>query len=149
MQRCTAMPVWGCLNHLCFHTFCIKWLRLSKVIMQTRVAKVRLLFGLCKAFEGKNVQGECKKANLLVFLPSRSHFYAKSEEMKAVFNRCWVYRDAKCGICKPKFKGQGRVERGSFTLTLSQNRAWKSPLTRLFTLYALCICFFHHILLFV
>ena len=40
---------------------------------------------------------------------------------------------------------QGRVERGSFTLTLSQNRAWKSPLTRLFTLYALCICFFHHI----
>ena len=21
MQRCTAMPAWGCLNHLCFHTF--------------------------------------------------------------------------------------------------------------------------------
>ena len=41
---------------------------------------------------------------------------------------------------------KGRVVRGSFTLTLSQNRAWKSPLTRLFTLYALCICFFHHIL---
>ena len=41
--------------------------------------------------------------------------------------------------------GTGRVERGSFTLTLSQNRAWKSPLTRLFTLYALCICFFPHI----
>ena len=34
---------------------------------------------------------------------------------------------------------QGRVERGSFTLTLSQNRAWKSPLTRLFTLNSLCI----------
>ena len=33
----------------------------------------------------------------------------------------------------------GRVERGSFTLTLSQNRAWKSPLTRLFTLNTLCI----------
>ena len=33
----------------------------------------------------------------------------------------------------------GRVERGSFTLTLSQNRAWKSPLTRLFTLNSLCI----------
>ena len=32
----------------------------------------------------------------------------------------------------------GRVERGSFTLTLSQNRAWKSPLTRLFTLNSLC-----------
>ena len=34
---------------------------------------------------------------------------------------------------------RGRVERGSFTLTLSQNRAWKSPLTRLFTLNVLCI----------
>ena len=33
----------------------------------------------------------------------------------------------------------GRVERGSFTLTLSQNRAWKYPLTRLFTLNSLCI----------
>ena len=22
--------------------------------------------------------------------------------MEAVFNRCWVFRDAKCGICKPK-----------------------------------------------
>ena len=65
-------------------------------------AKVKHLFGLCKGFAGKNVQGECKKASLLVFLPSRSHFYAKSEEMKAVFNRCWVFRDAKCGICKPK-----------------------------------------------
>ena len=21
MQRCTAMPAWGCLNHLYFHTF--------------------------------------------------------------------------------------------------------------------------------
>ena len=48
------------------------------------------------------MQGECKKANLLVFLPSRSHFYAKSVEMEVVFNRCWVFRDAKCGICKPK-----------------------------------------------
>ena len=33
----------------------------------------------------------------------------------------------------------GRVERGSFTLTLSQNRAWKSPITRLFTLNSLFI----------
>ena len=39
----------------------------------------------------------------------------------------------------PRVTGQGRVERGSFTLTLSQNRAWKSPLTRLFTLHSLCI----------
>ena len=36
-------------------------------------------------------------------------------------------------------ESSGRVERGSFTLTLSQNRAWKSPLTRLFTLNVLCI----------
>ena len=36
------------------------------------------------------MQGECKKASLHVFLPSRSHFYAKSVEMEAIFNRCWV-----------------------------------------------------------
>ena len=36
-------------------------------------------------------------------------------------------------------RDRGRVERGNFTLTLSQNRAWKSPLTRLFTLNVLCI----------
>ena len=36
------------------------------------------------------MQGECKKASLLVFLPSRSHFYAKSVEMEVIFNRCWV-----------------------------------------------------------
>ena len=36
------------------------------------------------------MQDECKKANLLVFLPSRSHFYAKSVEMEVIFNRCWV-----------------------------------------------------------
>ena len=52
--------------------------------------------------------------------------------------------DTKCGIYKPKLgiytpRVMGRVERGSFTLTLSQNRAWKSPLTRLFTLNSLCI----------
>ena len=23
-------------------------------------------------------------------------------EMEVVFNRCWVFRDEKCGICKPK-----------------------------------------------
>ena len=31
------------------------------------------------------MQGECKKASLLVFLPSRSHFYAKSVEMEVVY----------------------------------------------------------------
>ena len=36
------------------------------------------------------MQGECKKASLLVFLPSRSHFYAKSVEMEVIFNSCWV-----------------------------------------------------------
>ena len=41
--------------------------------------------------------------------------------------------------CWNTSEGQDRVERGSFTLTLSQNRAWKSPLTRLFTLNVLCI----------
>ena len=24
-------------------------------------------------------------------------------EMEVIFNRCWVFRDAKCGICKPKW----------------------------------------------
>ena len=32
-----------------------------------------------------------QKASLLVFLPSRSHFYAKSAEMEVVFNGCWVF----------------------------------------------------------
>ena len=49
------------------------------------------------------MQGECKKANLLVFLPSRSNFYAKSVEMEVVFNGCWVFRDEKCGIYKSKW----------------------------------------------
>ena len=26
----------------------------------------------------------------------------QSAEMEVVFNRCWVFQDAKCGICKPK-----------------------------------------------
>ena len=30
-------------------------------------------------------------------------FWKKSVEMEVVFNRCWVFRDAKCGICKPKW----------------------------------------------
>ena len=47
------------------------------------------------------MQGECKKQVYLFFLPSRSHFYAKSAEMEVVFNGCWVFRDAKCGIYKP------------------------------------------------
>ena len=29
-------------------------------------------------------------------------FWKKSVKMEVVFNRCWVFRDAKCGICKPK-----------------------------------------------
>ena len=31
------------------------------------------------------MQGECKKASLLVLLPSRSHFYAKGVEMEVVY----------------------------------------------------------------
>ena len=30
-------------------------------------------------------------------------FWKKSAELEVVFNRCWVFRDAKCGICKPKW----------------------------------------------
>ena len=29
-------------------------------------------------------------------------FWKKRAEMEVVFNRCWVFRDEKCGICKPK-----------------------------------------------
>ena len=29
-------------------------------------------------------------------------FGGKRAEIEVVFNRCWVFRDAKCGICKPK-----------------------------------------------
>ena len=29
-------------------------------------------------------------------------FCGKSAELEVIFNRCWVFRDAKCGICKPK-----------------------------------------------
>ena len=39
-------------------------------------------------------------------------FWKKSAEMEVVFNRCWVFRDVKCGICKPK-SGQGRVYNSS------------------------------------
>ena len=31
-----------------------------------------------------------KKQVYLFFLPSRSHFYAKSAEMEVIFNSCWV-----------------------------------------------------------
>ena len=53
-------------------------------------AKVRHLFGLCKEFEEKMCKVSAKKQVYLFFLPSRSHFYAKSVEMEAIFNRCWV-----------------------------------------------------------
>ena len=36
------------------------------------------------------MQGECKKASLLVFFAEPQPFYAKSVEMEAIFNRCWV-----------------------------------------------------------
>ena len=68
----------------------------------TVAAKVKHLFGLCKEFEEKMCKVSAKKQVYLFFLPSRSHFYAKSEELEVVFNRCWVFRDAKCGIYKPK-----------------------------------------------
>ena len=112
--------VWHCSR------FVVGW-ALLRGLARTDDAKVKHLFGLCKGFGRKNVQGECKKASLLVFfcraaaifmqkmckvsakkqvylffLPSRSHFYSKNAEMEVVFNRCWVFRDAKCGICQTK-----------------------------------------------
>ena len=56
----------------------------------TVAAKVKHLFGLCKEFEEKMCKVSAKKQVYLFFLPSRSHFYAKSVEMEAIFNRCWV-----------------------------------------------------------
>lgn len=56
----------------------------------TVAAKVKHLFGLCKEFEEKVCKVSAKMQVYLFFLPSRSHFYAKSVEMEAIFNRCWV-----------------------------------------------------------
>ena len=56
----------------------------------TVAVKVRHLFGLCKEFEKKMCKVSPKKQFYLFLLPSRSHFYAKSVEMEAIFNRCWV-----------------------------------------------------------
>ena len=56
----------------------------------SRAAKVKHLFGLCKDFTEKICKVSAKKQVYLFFLPSRSHFYAKSVEMEAIFNRCWV-----------------------------------------------------------
>ena len=48
-------------------------------------AKIRYLFGLCKDFEEKVCKVSAKKQVYLFFLPSRSHFYAKSVEMEVVY----------------------------------------------------------------
>ena len=56
----------------------------------TVAAKVKHLFGLCKEFEEKMCKVSAKKQVYLFLLPSRSHFYTKSAEMEAIFNRCWV-----------------------------------------------------------
>ena len=48
-------------------------------------AKIRHLFGLCKAFEEKVCKVSAKKQVYLFLLPSRSHFYAKSVEMEVVY----------------------------------------------------------------
>ena len=36
------------------------------------------------------MQGECKKASLLVFFAEPQPFYAKSVELEVIFNSCWV-----------------------------------------------------------
>ena len=48
-------------------------------------AKLRHLFGLCKDFEEKVCKVSAKKQVYSFFLPSRSHFYAKSVEMEVVY----------------------------------------------------------------
>ena len=48
-------------------------------------AKLRHLFGLCKDFEEKVCKVSAKKQVYLFFLPSRSHFYAKSVEMEVFY----------------------------------------------------------------
>ena len=53
-------------------------------------ANIRHLFGLCKDFEEKVCKVSAKKQVYLFFLPSRSHFYAKSVELEVIINSCWV-----------------------------------------------------------
>ena len=48
-------------------------------------------------------KGGAKKQVYLFFLPSRSHFYAKSVEMEVIFNSCCVLGRAKRGVYKPKW----------------------------------------------
>ena len=50
----------------------------------------------------KYVRGECK-TSLHDYFTKPQSFYAKSVELEVIFNRCWVFRDAKCGIYKPKW----------------------------------------------
>ena len=61
--------------------------------MQGECKKSKFTCFYCRAaaiFMQKMCKVSAKKANLLVFLPSRSHFYVKSVELEAIFNRCWV-----------------------------------------------------------
>ena len=48
------------------------------------------------------MQGECKKASLLVFFAEPQPFLCKKCELEVFFNRYLVFRDAKCGICQNK-----------------------------------------------
>ena len=87
----------------------------------TVAAKVRHLFGLCKEFEEKMCKVSAKKQVYLFFLPSRSHFYAKSVEMEVVFNRCWVFRDAKCASANQSGASTNHIgECGRMVLTLDK-----------------------------
>ena len=56
----------------------------------TVAAKVKHLFGLCKEFEEKMCKVSAKKQVYLFFFAEPQPFYAKSVEMEAIFNRCWV-----------------------------------------------------------
>ena len=54
-------------------------------------AKVKHLFGLCKEFEEKMCKVSAKKQVYLFFLPSRSHFYAKSANWRCFLTNIWCF----------------------------------------------------------
>ena len=61
-------------------------LSIVKRLGGSSAAKIRHLFELCKDFEEKVCkESEKNQVSLFFFLPSRSHFYAKSVEMEVVY----------------------------------------------------------------
>ena len=56
----------------------------------------------CRGTHSRKRRGRncCCKGKAFIWIVQG--FWKKSAELEVVFNRCWVFRDAKCGICKPK-----------------------------------------------